>query len=123
MCRRPLLTVMGSKAVSLLNAATLSHMAGSPKVALSERMTMKRKQPASKSKVKNRGGRKLKGPLRPGSVIEKVLALIRASPGIRPSEVNRSLRLKQSDAQRASLIKRGLIRKEKEGSVVRYYAV
>jgi DNA-binding MarR family transcriptional regulator len=55
--------------------------------------------------------------------LEKVLALIRAHPGIRPSEINRRLKLAQSDAPRAALIKRGLIRKEKDGTAVRYYAV
>jgi DNA-binding MarR family transcriptional regulator len=57
------------------------------------------------------------------SQIEKVLALIRRRPGIRPSEINRLLNLKQSDGPRAALIKRGLVRKEKDGSTVRYYAV
>jgi uncharacterized membrane protein len=55
--------------------------------------------------------------------LKKVLALIRAHPGIRPSEINRRLKLAQSDAPRAALIKRGLIRKEKDGTAVRYYAV
>lgn len=54
---------------------------------------------------------------------EKILALIKARPGIRPSELNRLLNLAQSDALRASLIKRGLIRKQKDGSAVRYYPV
>ena len=57
------------------------------------------------------------------SQIEKVLALIRRRPGIRPSEINRLLNLKQSDGPRGALIKRGLVRKEKDGSAVRYYAV
>jgi DNA-binding MarR family transcriptional regulator len=55
--------------------------------------------------------------------LAKVLSLIKAHPGIRPSEINRRLKLEQSDALRGSLIKRGLIRKEKEGSAVRYYVV
>ena len=62
-------------------------------------------------------------PRRLGSQVEKVLELILAQPGIRPSEINRRLKLKQSDAPRAALIRRGLIRKEKDGSAVRYYAI
>jgi hypothetical protein len=55
--------------------------------------------------------------------LEKVRALIRRRPGIRPSEINRILNLKQSDGLRAALIRRGLVRKEKDGSAVRYYTV
>jgi len=60
---------------------------------------------------------------REGGDLEKALALIRASPGIRPSELNRRLNREQSDGLRATLIKRGLIRKEKDGSAMRYYPV
>jgi hypothetical protein len=60
---------------------------------------------------------------RHGGDMEKVLALIRAHPGIRPSEINRLLNREESDGLRSALIKRGLIRKEKDGSVMRYYAV
>jgi hypothetical protein len=76
------------------------------------------------SKVMNRvaRGKKPAKPLRGGTQLAKVLALIKARPGIRPSEINRRLKLAQSDAPRAALIKRGLIRKEKDGTVVRYYA-
>ncbi len=62
-------------------------------------------------------------PGRPGSQLEQVLSLIRAHPGIRPSEINRLLNFEQSDGPRNTLIKRGLIRKEKDGSAMRYYAV
>lgn len=62
-------------------------------------------------------------PARPGGQLEKVLALIAAHPGIRPSEINRLLNLEQSDALRDTLIKRGLIRKEKDGTAMRYYVV
>jgi hypothetical protein len=55
--------------------------------------------------------------------LEKALALIRAHPGIRPSEINRLLNREESDGLRATLIKRGLIRKEKDGSAMRYYPV
>jgi DNA-binding MarR family transcriptional regulator len=62
-------------------------------------------------------------PVRHGSQLEKVLSLIRVHPGIRPSEINRRLNLEQSDGLRATLIKRGLIRKEKDGMAMRYYVV
>jgi DNA-binding MarR family transcriptional regulator len=76
-----------------------------------------------KTKSKNASGRKPAEPVRAGTQVEKVLALIRAHPGIRPSEINRRLKLSQSDAPRAALIKRGLIRKESDGTAVRYYAL
>ena len=57
------------------------------------------------------------------SDLEKTLALIRAHPGIRPSEINRLLNREESDGLRATLIKRGLIRKVKDGSAMRYYPV
>jgi hypothetical protein len=52
-----------------------------------------------------------------------MLALIRARPGIRPSELNRLLKVEHSDGLRSTLIRRGLIRKEKDGSAMRYYPV
>jgi hypothetical protein len=60
---------------------------------------------------------------RQGSDLEKALALIRAHPGIRPSEINRLLNREESDGLRGTLIKRGLIRKQKDGSAMRYYPV
>ena len=60
---------------------------------------------------------------RPGSDVDKALSLIRKHPGIRPSELNRKLNRKESDGLRATLIKRGLIRKKKDGSAMRYFAV
>jgi hypothetical protein len=63
------------------------------------------------------------GSVPPGSIVGKVLAAIKAHPGIRPSEINRLLNLEQSDSPRAALIKRGLIRKEQDGSATRYYPV
>jgi len=83
---------------------------------------MKRKTKATKANKTTRGKTPVK-PLRADTQVEKVLALIRSRPGIRPSEINRHLKLTQSDAPRAALIKRGLIRKAKEGAAVRYYAV
>jgi hypothetical protein len=55
--------------------------------------------------------------------LEKTLSLIRKHPGIRPSEINRLLNREESDGLRATLIKRGLIRKEKDGSAMRHYPV
>jgi len=60
---------------------------------------------------------------REGSDLEKTLSLIRKYPGIRPSELNRRLNREQSDGLRNTLIRRGLIRKEKDGSAMRYYPV
>jgi hypothetical protein len=71
------------------------------------------------------GARSVKSPKQgeQGSDLEKTLALIRAHPGIRPSEINRLLNRQESDGLRGTLIKRGLIRKEKDGSAMRYYPV
>jgi hypothetical protein len=60
---------------------------------------------------------------RQGGDLEKTLSLIRTHPGIRPSELNRLLNREQSDGLRSTLIKRGLIRKERDGSAMRYYPV
>ena len=58
-----------------------------------------------------------------GGDLEKALSLIRANPGIRPSELNRLLNREESDGLRNTLIKRGLVRKEKDGSAMRYFPV
>ena len=55
--------------------------------------------------------------------LEKTLLLIRTHPGIRPSELNRLLNREESDGLRSTLIKRGLVRKERDGSAMRYYPV
>jgi hypothetical protein len=78
-----------------------------------QRLGVKRQAPSSASTRRSRLGGDL----------EKVLRLIKAKPGIRPSEINRLLNRAQSDALRATLIKRGLIRKEKDGPAIRYYPV
>jgi hypothetical protein len=91
---------------------------------------MKRKP--ERSETRTQGGRRKKPvrlrtssaktkPGRSDSPLEKVLSLITARPGIRPSEINQILNLKQSDALRATLIRRGVVRKEKDGSAMRYY--
>jgi hypothetical protein len=58
-----------------------------------------------------------------GNELERALSLIREHPGIRPSELNQLMKREQSDGLRSTLIKRGLIRKEKDGSATRYYPV
>jgi uncharacterized membrane protein len=73
---------------------------------------------------KSTGSGRAATPLKPlGDSLEKVLTAIKRYPGIRPSELNRLLGVEQSDSWRAALLARGLIRKVKEGSAMRYYAV
>jgi predicted DNA-binding transcriptional regulator len=72
--------------------------------------------PAAKSKGSS------SRPLALNGQLQKVLALIEKHPGIRPSEINRSLDLAQSDGLRATLMRRGLVRKVNDGSATRYYA-
>jgi Mn-dependent DtxR family transcriptional regulator len=55
-------------------------------------------------------------------VLAKILSLIKSKPGIRPSEINRRLKMKQSDALRDALIRRGLVRKVKDGRETHLYA-
>jgi hypothetical protein len=55
-------------------------------------------------------------------VLAKMLAIIKSSPGIRPSELNRRLKMEQSDALRDVLIRRGLVRKVKDGQATHLYA-
>jgi hypothetical protein len=80
---------------------------------------MKRKQ----RRPKTAGSAKSTKLSRSSGNTEKALALIKAHPGIRPSELNRLLNVAQSDGLRNTLIKRGLIRKKKDGSAMRYYLV
>ncbi len=58
----------------------------------------------------------------PTEVQAKMLAIIKSHPGIRPSELNRRLKLQQSDSLRAVLIRRGLVRKVTEGRATHLYA-
>jgi hypothetical protein len=82
-------------------------------------------KPARGQKAAKRGTTSVKSAKqgRQGDDLEKTLALIRARPGIRPSEINRLLNREESDGLRSTLIKHGLIRKEKDGSAMRYYPV
>ena len=56
-------------------------------------------------------------------ILKKMLLIIEKKPGIRPSELNRLLNRKHSWSLRSTLIKRGLIRKERDGTAVRYYPI
>jgi hypothetical protein len=91
---------------------------------------MKRKsrghEPAAKAARRRTAGKDSTRSAKPrhdGGDLDKTLALIRSHPGIRPSEINRLLNRDESDGLRSTLIKRGLIRKQKDGSAMRYYPV
>jgi hypothetical protein len=95
-------------------------------------IAMKKRPRGANANTKGaRGQKAIKDKTRPaksavrdqGGDLEKTLALIRARPGIRPSEINRLLNREESDGLRGTLIKRGLIRKERDGSAMRYYPV
>lgn len=55
-------------------------------------------------------------------LLEKMLSIISKNPGIKPSELNQMLNIPHSWSFRQTLIKRGSIRKEKDGLAVRYYS-
>jgi predicted transcriptional regulator len=55
--------------------------------------------------------------------LENMLKIIKENPGIRPSELNRRLNRGHSASLRSTLIKQGLIRKERHGSAVHYYPI
>ena len=55
-------------------------------------------------------------------LLAKILEIIKSKPGVRPSEINRRLGLTQSDSLRATLIRRGLVRKVKDGQATHLYA-
>lgn len=54
-------------------------------------------------------------------LLVRILSIIRKNPGIRPSELNRLLSIPHTASLRNTLIKRGLIRKERKGIAVYYY--
>ncbi len=54
--------------------------------------------------------------------LAEILEIIRSNPGIRPSEINRLLNRTESDSLRATLIRRGLVRKVKDGQATHLYA-
>jgi hypothetical protein len=55
-------------------------------------------------------------------VLAKMLAIIKEHPGIRPSDLNRRMNRAQSDSVRATLIRRGLVRKVMDGRATHLYA-
>jgi hypothetical protein len=55
-------------------------------------------------------------------ILAEMLEIIRSHPGIRPSELNHRMNREQSDSLRATLIRRGLVRKVKNGQVTHLYA-
>jgi len=56
-------------------------------------------------------------------MLKKMLAIIRSNPGLRASEISRKMGLEHSWPYRKKLIEQGMVRKEKDGSAVRYYPV
>ena len=56
-------------------------------------------------------------------LLAKMRSIIKDRPGIRPSELNRLINRAHSASLRGTLIKRGLVRKERHRGAVRYYPV
>ena len=54
-------------------------------------------------------------------LVEEMLLLIRKNPGMRPKELHQKLGIEHSWNLRSKLIKKGLVRKERDGAAVRYY--
>jgi predicted transcriptional regulator len=54
---------------------------------------------------------------------DRIYRIIRDNPGIRPREIHRQLGIAHSGHLRDSLIRDGLVRKEKRGNAVHYYPV
>lgn len=54
-------------------------------------------------------------------MLAKMLSLIKKEPGIRPFKLNRLLNRDHSASLRDTLIKRGVVKKERQGTVVYYY--
>ena len=55
--------------------------------------------------------------------LARMLSIIQKNPGIRASEINLEMKIEQTWNLRSTLIKRGLIHKEKKGAAVHYYAI
>ena len=55
--------------------------------------------------------------------LARMLSIIQKNPGIRASEINREMKIEHTWNLRSTLIKRGLIRKEKKGVAAHYYVV
>ena len=55
--------------------------------------------------------------------LSRMLTIIQKKPGIRASEINREMKIEHTWNLRSTLIKRGLVRKEKKGAAVHYYVI
>ena len=55
--------------------------------------------------------------------LARMLSIIQKNPGIRASEINREMKIEHTWNLRSTLIKRGLVRKEKMGAAVHYYII
>jgi len=54
-------------------------------------------------------------------LLGKMLSIIKKNPGIRPTKLNALLRISHTAGLRNTLIKRGLVRKKREGNAVHYF--
>lgn len=52
---------------------------------------------------------------------DEIYRIIQENPGIRPRDIHRKLGIAHSGHLRDSLIRQGLVRKEKHGNAVYYY--
>ena len=55
-------------------------------------------------------------------VLERMLSVIKENPGIRPSELNKILKIPHTWNLRKKLLEKGLIRKERKGQAVYHYS-
>jgi len=53
--------------------------------------------------------------------LSQMLSIIQKNPGIRASEINRVMKIEHTWNLRSTLIKRGLVRKQKKGAAVHYF--
>lgn len=53
--------------------------------------------------------------------LSQMLSIIQNKPGIRASEINRAMKIEHTWNLRSTLIKRGLVRKQKKGAAVHYF--
>lgn len=54
-------------------------------------------------------------------LLAKMFSLIKKNPGIRPSELNKKIGIPHTASLRATLIKRGLVIKQRKGIATHYY--
>jgi len=53
--------------------------------------------------------------------LKKILSIIRKKPGVRPSEINKILKIPHTANLRNILIEKGLVIKKRKGAAVYYY--